>query len=164
MNYEYWIDLASQIINIITGPAVIFSVWFLVAQIQTQIKVGKAASRQSIAEAHQEVTLAGLDPLLMRAKKKLIMNEKLEIEEEVGLRIHMTAILRARENHFYQYQMGMLDDEEWKTMRKALGTLFMGNKLNLDVWNKSKSTFNPEFVNIVQEEIELRKDTFKDGK
>ena len=61
MDYEYWIDLASQIINIITGPAVIFSVWFLVAQIQTQIKVGKAASRQSIAEAHQEVTLAGLD-------------------------------------------------------------------------------------------------------
>ena len=103
MDYEYWIDLASQIINIITGPAVIFSVWFLVAQIQTQIKVGKAASRQSIAEAHQEVTLAGLDPLLMKAKKKLIMNEKLEIEEEVGLRIHMTAILRARENHFYQY-------------------------------------------------------------
>ena len=42
-----------------------------------------------------------------------------------GLRIHMTAILRARENHFYQHKMGMLDDEEWKTMRKALGTLFM---------------------------------------
>ena len=60
MDYEYWIDLASQIINIITGPAVIFSVWFLVAQIQTQIKVGKAASRQSIAEAHQEVTLLAL--------------------------------------------------------------------------------------------------------
>ena len=49
----------------------------------------------------------------------------------------MTAILRAKKNHFYQYQMGMLDDEEWKTMRKALGTLFMGNKLNLDVGIKA---------------------------
>ena len=85
----------------------------------------------------------------------------MSIDEEVGLRIHMTAILRARENHFYQYKMGMLDDEEWKTMRKALGTLFIDNALNLDIWNKSKSTFNPEFVRIVDEEIEMRKDTFK---
>ena len=131
MDFNYWIEIANKVVNIITGPAVIFSVWFLVAQIQTQIKVGKAASRQSIAEAHQEVTLAGLDPLLMRAKLKLIKKEKLSIDEEVGLRIHMTAILRARENHFYQHKMGMLDDEEWKTMRKALGTLFIDNKLNL---------------------------------
>ena len=35
------------------------------------------------------------------------------------------------------------------------------NKLNLDIWNKSKSTFNPEFVSIVDEEIDMRKDTFK---
>ena len=62
MDFEYWIELVNKVVNIITGPAVIFSVWFLVAQIRTQIKVGKAASRQSIAEAHQEVTLAGLDP------------------------------------------------------------------------------------------------------
>ena len=53
MDFNYWIEIANKVVNIITGPAVIFSVWFLVAQIQTQIKVGKAASRQSIAEAHQ---------------------------------------------------------------------------------------------------------------
>ena len=46
-------------------------------------------------------------------------------------------------------------------MRKALGTLFIDNALNLDIWSKSKSTFNPEFVRIVDEEIEMRKDTFK---
>ena len=57
--------------------------------------------------------------------------------------------------------MGMLDDEEWKTMRKALGTLFIDNQLNLDIWKKSKSTFNPEFVSIVDEEIDMRKDTFR---
>ena len=84
-----------------------------------------------------------------------------DIEEEVALRIHMTAILRARENHFYQHEMGMLDINEWKTMRKALGTLFIDNQLNLDIWNKSKSTFNPDFVKIVDEEIQMRKDTFK---
>jgi hypothetical protein len=97
----------------------------------------------------------------MRAKMKLIKKKELEIEEEVALRIHMTAILRARENHYYQHKMGMLDDEEWKTMRKALGTLFIDNKLNLDIWNKSKSTFNPDFTKIVDEEIDMRKDTFK---
>ena len=51
MDFDYWIELVNKVVNIVTGPAVIFSVWFLVAQIQTQIKVGKAASRQSIAEA-----------------------------------------------------------------------------------------------------------------
>ena len=42
MDFNYWIEIANKVVNIITGPAVIFSVWFLVAQIQTQIKVGKA--------------------------------------------------------------------------------------------------------------------------
>ena len=79
MDFEYWIELVNKVVNIITGPAVIFSVWFLVAQIRTQIKVGKAASRQSIAEAHQEVTLAGLDPLLMRAKLKLIKRKNYQL-------------------------------------------------------------------------------------
>ena len=40
MDFNYWIEIANKVVNIITGPAVIFSVWFLVAQIQTQIKVG----------------------------------------------------------------------------------------------------------------------------
>ena len=48
MDFEYWIELVNKVVNIITGPAVIFSVWFLVAQIRTQIKVGKAASRQKL--------------------------------------------------------------------------------------------------------------------
>ena len=39
MDFEYWIELVNKVVNIITGPAVIFSVWFLVAQIRTQIKV-----------------------------------------------------------------------------------------------------------------------------
>ena len=68
--------------------------------------------------------------------------------------------IESKENHFYQHQMGMLDIEEWKT-RKALGTLFIDNQLNLDIWNKSKSTFNPDFVKIVDEEIQMRKDPFK---
>ena len=52
MDFEYWIELVNKVVNIITGPAVIFSVWFLVAQIRTQIKVGKAASRQSLSLIH----------------------------------------------------------------------------------------------------------------
>ena len=56
----------------------------------------------------------------MRAKLKLIKKEELSIDEEVGLRIHMTAILRARENHFYQHKMGML-----ATFRPKVGAFSM---------------------------------------
>ena len=31
MDFNYWIEIANKVVNIITGPAVIFSVWFLVA-------------------------------------------------------------------------------------------------------------------------------------
>ena len=103
MEFEYWIELVNKIVNIITGPAVIFSVWFLVAQIRTQIKVGKAASRQSIAEAHQEVTLAGLDPLLMRAKLKLIKKEELSIDEEVKRPLEHTMIPRFTISKLFKY-------------------------------------------------------------
>ena len=40
-------------------------------------------------------------------------------------------------------------------IKQALGTLFIDNNLNLDIWNKSKSTFNPEFAKIVDEEIDI---------
>ena len=39
MDFEYWIELVNKVVNIITGPAVIFSVWFLVAQILSLIHI-----------------------------------------------------------------------------------------------------------------------------
>jgi len=41
MDFNYWIEIANKVVNIITGPAVIFSVWFLVAQYKHKLKLVK---------------------------------------------------------------------------------------------------------------------------
>jgi hypothetical protein len=62
------------------------------------------------------------------------------------------AIFRARENHFYQFSAGMLDDEEWNAMLKGFVTLFE-RPFNNDVWNRVQGTYSPSFVEIVNKEI-----------
>ena len=155
MDFNYWIEIANKVVNIITGPAVIFSVWFVVAQIQTQIKVGKAASRQSIAEAHQEVTLAGLDPLLIlkieaHQKKRQLMKR---------LVLEFICNLRARENHFYQHKMGMLDDEEWKTLEESIRHTFYRQQFTIWIFGiKADIIVYANLVaKIVDEEIDMRR-------
>jgi len=70
MDFNYWIEIANKVVNIITGPAVIFSVWFLVAQIQTQIKVGKAN--------HEKTTDSNL--ILLKQGKNLQIKAEKESE------------------------------------------------------------------------------------
>ena len=131
---------------------VLGSIFYLAMELRQQNKVSKAATRQEIAKAHQSLTLASMDERLISARIKFIHNEKLSEEEEHAWTVHLHAIFRARENHFYQYTASMLDEDEWDAMLKGFVTLFE-RPFNIEVWNRVKGTYSPKFVSIVDEEL-----------
>ena len=124
------------------GPfTVLVTVYFLVTELREQNKVARANARQNIADSHQRLALAGLQKELVTIKVKLRNNEPLTDEEESMYITHFSAIVRARENQFYQNSIGMLDEEEWNSMVSSLKTLFNDEKIKeREVYSKKKNS------------------------
>ena len=138
------------------GPfTVLITVYFLVTELREQNKVARANARQNIADSHQRLALAGLQKELVTIKVKLRNNEPLSNEEESMYITHFSAIVRARQNQFYQYSIGMLDEDEWNSMVSSLKTLF-NDKKNIEVWDFMAATFPKDFVDFVDEKIKER--------
>ena len=153
------LSTSTQVIILILqtlGPfTVLITVYFLVTELREQNKVARANARQNIADSHQRLALAGLQKELVTIKIKLRNNEPLTGEEESMYITHFSAIVRARQNQFYQHSIGMLDEDEWNSMVSSLKTLFNDEK-NIEVWGFMAPTFPKDFVDFVDEKIKER--------
>ena len=150
------LSTSTQVIILILqtlGPfTVLVTVYFLVTELREQNKVARANARLNIADSHQRLALAGLQKELVTIKVKLRNNEPLTGEEESMYITHFSAIVRARQNQFYQHSIGMLDEDEWNSMVSSLKTLFNDEK-NIEVWGFMAPTFPKDFVDFVDEKI-----------
>ena len=135
------------------GPfTVLVTVYFLVTELKEQNKVARANARQHIADSHQKLALAGLNPDIVKVKIKLKKDEPLTDEEESIYLTHFSAIVRARKNQHYQHSIGILDENEWNAMVSSFKTLLSDPK-NLEIWSFISPTFPKDFVNFVDEKI-----------
>ena len=146
------LNLLADIGTALSPYLVLGSIFYLALELRQQNKVSKAATRQEIAKAHQSLTLASMDERLIQARIKFYKGIGLTEEEEHAWTVHLHAIFRARENHFYQFTAGMLDEEEWQAMLKGFVTLFE-RKFNKDVWDRVQGTYSPSFVDLVNKEL-----------
>ena len=97
-------------------------------------------------------SLAGMKPILVNTKLKLRNNEELTKEENAAYLTYFSVMLRARENQFYQFKIGMLDEDEWNAMLVSFKTLFKEPK-HLEIWEFIKITFADDFVELVDDQI-----------
>ncbi|MDC1487640.1 hypothetical protein N8224_03600 [Gammaproteobacteria bacterium] len=132
------------------------TVYFLVTELKEQNRVARANARQNIADSHQKVALAGMKPVLVTTKIKLRNNEELTKEENAVYLTYFSVMLRARENQFYQFKIGMLDEDEWNAMLISFKTLFKEPK-HLEIWDFIKITFAEDFVELVDDQIKQSK-------
>jgi len=146
------LNLLADIGTALSPYLVLGSIFYLALELRQQNKVSKAATRQEIAKAHQSLTLASMDERLIQARIKFYRGIELTEEEEHAWTVHLHAIFRARENHFYQFNANMLDEEEWEAMLRGFVTLFE-RQFNFEVWNRVKGTYSPKFVEIVDTEL-----------
>ena len=97
-----------------------------------------------------------MKPILVDTKIKLRNNEELTKEENAVYLTYFSVMLRARENQFYQFKIGMLDEDEWTAMLVSFKTLFKEPK-HLEIWEFIKITFAEDFVELVDEQIKQSK-------
>ena len=140
------------ILQVLEPFTVLITVYFLVTELKEQNKVARANARQHIADSHQTLALAGLNPDIVKVKIKVRNDEKLTQEEESIYLTHFSAIVRARQNQHYQHSIGMLDEDEWQAMVSSFKTLLSDPK-NLEIWSFISPTFPRDFINLVDDQI-----------
>ncbi|MBW2498404.1 MAG: hypothetical protein JRF61_14115 [Deltaproteobacteria bacterium] len=58
--------------------------------------------------------------------------------------------MRAWDNAYYQFRMGMLDEERWAISQRDLALFLQGSGV-AQWWQAQPSTLSPEFVALVEE-------------
>jgi hypothetical protein len=128
------------------------TVYFLIRELSEQNKVSKANVRQNVADSHQKMALAGMKKDLVKIKLKLRKDELLSEEEDAMYLSYFAVMLRSRENQYYQYSIGMLDESEWAAFVKSFRTLFKSPH-HVKLWSFMRETFDDNFVIIVDDLI-----------
>ena len=147
---NFFVENIASILQGLSAIGVIGTVFFLVRELNEQNKVARANVRQNVADSHQKMALAGMKKDIVKIKLKLRKDEELTELEDATYLSYFAVMLRSRENQYYQYTIGMLDEEEWNSMLKSFKTLFR-SKYHLKLWSFMRDTFDEEFVIIVDE-------------
>ena len=81
-------------------------------------------------------------------KKYNVIQIKLQClteEEDAMYLSYFAVMLRSRENQYYQYTIGMLDESEWASFLKSFKTLFKSPH-HAKLWSFMRETFDENFI------------------
>jgi GNAT superfamily N-acetyltransferase len=72
-------------------------------------------------------------------------------EQKIQTRAYLVAFLRMRENHWLQFQRGVLDEATWQSYRAPLSTVVLNSEVGRGIWETSRYTFDQKFAASVDE-------------
>ena len=147
------------LLNSISTIAVIGSLIFVGIQINQSNQVAKATIRQSLNETDMEIYAITMDqPSLAKADYKLKKEKKLNDYEKYQLIKYREYNFRDYDNSFYQYQIGLFEEEAWEAYRRLIKKTFNNDLLYFKMWNENKESFSSSFQKEITEllkEIDL---------
>ena len=110
MNWEA-VGAVSEILGVVT---VVVTLFYLAVQVKHSSSVAKAAARGAIAQMNVDSLGFYLDSqVLSSAARKTTLGEQLTPDENSNYLRWVLARMRVFENAHYQYQLGLLEEEEW---------------------------------------------------
>ncbi len=118
MNWE----ATGAISEIIGAVAVVISLIYVAAQIRQNTKMMKTTAKQNLTEATQSIIYAAID----RSEEWVKLTSGVEPsspEEDARMSLLVRAMLRGFESQCYQYESGLLEDDEWQALRQAIRDL-----------------------------------------
>mgnify|MGYP001160113623 CR=1 FL=1 len=147
------------LLNSISTIAVIGSLIFVGIQINQSNQVAKATIRQSLNETDMQIYAITMDqPSLSKADYKLKKGKKLNDYEKYQLIKYREYNFRDYDNSFYQYQIGLFEEEAWEAYRRLIKKTFNNDLLYFKMWNENKESFSSSFQKEITEllkEIDL---------
>ncbi|MGB0294310.1 MAG: hypothetical protein ACPGAO_05735 [Flavobacteriaceae bacterium] len=138
-------------IEVISAISIVLSLVFLGLEVNTYNKLSKASIRQSLNETDMEVGKMHLDQeVIVQARYKLARNQELTDFEEYMMIEYQSFNYRDFDNSFYQYRMGLFDENAWLAYRRVIKDDLQNNKYVKEMWKNYKQRFSLEFQNEIE--------------
>ena len=138
----------SAIAEISSAIAILVTLFYLAIQTQQNTRAVQGATRQAMVAQDQESLYKLIEfPFLDK-------RTNLTAEEQTQLTAYLVAFLRLRENHWLQYNTGVLDVETWLTYRNALIPVVFSSDFGRELWRfqtVERQNFAPGFVQNINE-------------
>ena len=118
MNWE----AISAVSEIVGAVAVVISLIYVAAQIRQNTKMMRTAAKQSLTEASQNMIYTAIN----RSEewvKLMTGDDPSTPEEDARMSLLVRAMLRGFESQCYQYESGLLEDNEWRALQAAIKDL-----------------------------------------
>ena len=146
MNWEA-ISAVSEIVGAI---AVVVSLIYVAAQIRQNTKMMRSAAKQSLTEASQNFLYMAID----RSEEwvKLTSGEDpATTEEDARMTLIIRAMLRGFESQCYQYDSGLLEEDEWHALQTTIQWVCALPGVNKK-WQELKPHMSARLVKVVDNE------------
>jgi hypothetical protein len=133
------------VIEIISVLAIVLSLIFLGLEVNQSNTLAKASIRQSLNETDMDVYEMRMDKeAITRAHYKIDNNLPLDEYEKYMIIQFQTFNFRDFDNSFYQYRIGLFDENNWQAYRRIIKKLLEDKYVKIMLQN-SISDFSAEF-------------------
>jgi len=88
--------------------------------------------------------------VIIQARYKLARNQELTDFEEYMMIEYQSFNYRDFDNSFYQYRMGLFDENAWLAYRRIIKDDLQNNKYVKEMWKNYKQRFSLEFQNEIE--------------
>ena len=88
--------------------------------------------------------------VIVQARYKLSRNEELTDFEEYMMIEYQSFNYRDFDNSFYQYRIGLFDENAWLAYRRIIEDDLQNNKYVKEMWKNYKQRFSLEFQNEIE--------------
>ena len=136
--YAYLAEILGTIIVVVT-------LIYLAIQTKQNTDAVQSSVRQAILQEDREsLRMVIENPALNR-------RSNLSGEEDAQVQAYMVHFIRARENHWVQYQHGVLDEATWISYRGAMIPVIFSSPYGRTLWASRIITgsINPEFIDAI---------------
>jgi len=116
------LEKLSAIAELVSSVAVVVTLGYLAVQTNRNTLATQASVRQAMLAEDRELLFKEIDyPFLHPATYG---QRDLTLDQELQLQSFMTTFLRVRENHWLQFQAGVIDEATWSSYRVAIPGFF----------------------------------------
>jgi len=129
---------------------VIATLLYLAAQIRQNTRAMSGATQDAITERKQ-YELRWSSDIGVAWRKSVAEPENLTEEENWQMTEWMTASFIARQNEYFQFKQGLLDQEGWDASKKII-RMCLGSRWSLNWWKEwSPTGYTESFIALVEE-------------
>ena len=141
--------------DFIGGIAVVVTLVYVALQIRQNTRATRAATFLGLTNAWQDVLLysASREMADLRVRSG---TDPSAVDEPEYIRLFLIArvFFRRFENDFFQYRSGTFDAGGWAGYRQSLTSDVLGSAGMRAFWEQQRSTFAPEFVSYIDEQLD----------